>query len=265
MRCIVCHRVELEPGRQTCPKCPTRVRRALVQIVDLCALVPTEAVAHAGASLPLDPSGIRSNGTTMPGGDVITLAYGGATGSVLPSRSGDRSHAEDEYAGDQPSVLAALASWEDDWRERLEQRPAFTPGRMSLPARPASVSSSALYLRQHCDRMAQHPDHGGHPAFDEFAREIFQLQSRLRSAVRTDDGPEHGAPCPDCGETLMRPNAKPDRCTHDGPHREQGCDQGGRRDDWVCPDRDCGRTLTPREYHLAVWQAWHDLTHEATG
>lgn len=248
--CIVCERRELaDHEQQTCVHCLGRVRRALIDVEQLYALLPAEIVARAGTARPLDPSGVRGDDDPIPGGDALVLLAGGST-STTSSRTGDRTHAQDNLTSDIPSVLATLASWEDDWRSVLE-----------LPAAQdqATIAGCSVFLLRGLSYMAQH-----HPAFDEFAEDMGDLQRHLQRVTRQAAAVDRGAPCPYCGSRIVRhyddPDPCPRGCTHDG----EGHDQGGRRDTWVCSNRDCHQSFSEDQHRMAIWQA-HNLGRRAAG
>lgn len=282
-RCIVCRRRELTATElQTCAPCVGRTRTAILDIVQLYALLPEELTERAGTARPLD-AGPRGGDTTMPGGDVLILAAGGSDGAnqaraILREQNAD--HAEDEHPGDVPSVLATLTSWEDDWRKTLDIAPAGwrddTRGRGDHRyPRPTTVAEATGFLQSALAHMAQR-----HDAFDDFAHAMQQLRGHLERALRAGDPIERAAVhCPDCGGELRREYRRPDPCPDvwvpprdplgygihfdygilpgywaPCPHAGDGHDQGGRRDHWHCRDRRCGRLVEPAEYWLAVRQ-----------
>jgi hypothetical protein len=139
------------------------------------------------------------------------------------------------------SVAGVLDRYANDWREFLG---------ISVKLRMQDVTTSATFLLRAIDPMAK-----THPAFYEFAIDMLRLRDNLRRATRTNQPLERGVPCPYCNGRLVRRYLDPDPCTHLGAHRNGGCDQGGRRDDWLCSG-DCAKTFTEAEYNLAVWDAW---------
>lgn len=226
--CIVCHRAELEVSeRQTCIRCLGRTRSWLTDIKRWYPLLAREIVGRSGASrFPL--GGSRDDPEpALPGGDVL----------VMSAPAVDRG--SEDSRNDPMPVTWLLCQWEDDWRSRLQLASAHI----------MSAVESATWLDGRLSWAAQH-----HPAFDEFHDEIRDLQRELGAVTGQADLIDRGAkiPCPDCGQPLIRHYADPDPCSHGGEHREQGCDQGGRRDDWRCSSRPCGRTVTEREYWFAV-------------
>lgn len=241
--CIVCHRQALEPTeRQTCVGCLARTRNALAETVELYALLPGELTGHVGAARPPDAVG-KADTDGLP--EALVMLGGGTAGTVNGTRPTatdptGRAHAADVWPADPPSVLGVLGTWEDDWRD-VAGLPAATVE--------ATAATCSEFLLGRLGWAAQQ-----HPAFDEFAADVRQLVAMLQHVTRRDDVIDRGAkiPCPDCGRPLIRHYADPDPCTHRGPHRERGCDQGGRRDDWRCSSRACGRLVTEREYWFAV-------------
>lgn len=298
--CIVCHKPKLaDHEAQCCVTCLGRARRDLISIEQLYALLPAEIEGRAGTAKPLDVTGVRSDEISMPGGDALVLLAGGASGVVSSKPTthkpeGDRSHAADNLPTDVPSVLATLVTWEDDWRSELGMIPAgwkedskgTTDDHRYAP--PATVSGTTVFLIRGLSHMAQN-----HPAFDEFARDIRELKGHMERTLRAQDAVDRGAPCPYCGARIIRKFDDPDHCDpiwvppvmgfgyqpylgygryadkpghwkwcdHD-THRGERHDQGGRREGWVCSNRDCGKLFDDEQHRMAVWQA-HLLSEQA--
>lgn len=249
--CCVCHRQSLEPTeRQACVGCLACTRNALAETVELYALLPGELTGHVGAARPPDAIG-RPDTDGLP--EAMVMLAGGTAGTVIGTRPTatdptGRAHAADVWPSDPPSVLASLAFWEDDWR---------SVAGLGAAQAEATVASCSAFLLDQLGWAAQQ-----HPAFDEFAGDMHQLVAKLQYVTRSGDQVDRGAkiPCPDCGRPLIRHYADPDPCTHKGQHRERGCDQGGRRDDWRCSSRACGRLVDERSYWLAV--AYYEQQHQ---
>ena len=248
--CIVCGRDLDGADRQTCVRCLGRTRRNLLDIVDMYALLPDEILGRAGAAAPMDASGVRGEAETpLPGGDALVMLADGAVSRTYARRllhAADDSHAEDEWESDPQSILAELGGWEDDWW--ITRRADGFP-RDPEPARPASVAQSVDWLDRRLTWAAQH-----HDAFDEFARAIRHLAARLAAVVGSGEAVERGAPCPYCGGRIIRRYDDADPCEPGCAHDGDGHDQGGRRDDWVCSNRDCGQRFDDNQHRFAIWQ-----------
>lgn len=176
--CILC--AHTQTADQTCDPCIGRTRRTLIRIEQLYALLPYELAGRAGASLPMDPSGVRGENEPMPGGDILVMLGPGSTAW--------------HEAPDVDSVPGVLERWDTDWRITLAE-PAATG--------PATVTGCTLYLLRTLTRAAQ-----THHAFDEFADDMRRLRSRLELALRM--GPQWSeVPCY-CGGRLERPMPLPD-------------------------------------------------------
>lgn len=160
--CVVCQRRSLTAFEaQTCTPCVGRVRGLLAELVDGYALLaPTST-------------------------DALTLLGDGSMQRMY--RADEWTHGyRDEWPTDPLPVVAALASWEDFWREHFGD-PAG--GKATL----ATVTG---YLLRRLDRAAQ-----THPAFDEFAAELRRHRASVQAAVGLADVPvEAPAECFDCGE-----------------------------------------------------------------
>lgn len=229
--CVICRGHPTKTDPQACPRCVGRVGAALTAIGTAYAALAEELIATGSTSF--EPLGRGTTGSKILGGDILVL--------LAPGNADGRPDPGVELASDPHPPLAILASWEDDFR-RLRQMPAAETTTM-----PATID----FLRANLDWAARN-----HPALADFATEVFAIRTRLDTATQTTTAPDRGVGCPYCGERLIRRYAKPDpcppTCTHDGP----GHDQGGQRDGWECPNRNCARRYTPDEYRFAVWQAW---------
>ena len=233
-RCIVCRppRRRLAPDEpQTCRRCALDTLRHLATVELLYPLLTFELHGRVGAA-GVGPG----DGERFPFGDLLSLIGPGAETTAGP----------DAQPNDSPSVSAALASWEDDWRQT--QRQPGAPG-------PASVPTAAAYLRTNHAWAAN-----WHPAYDEFAADMRDLSRRMLAALRLVDTPAptpvHCIDWPEgadaaCGGRLVRDYDPPRPCVHRGGHRS-GCDQGGLRDEARCEV--CGRVYSQAEYHVA----YHD-------
>lgn len=180
--CIVCQTTHTPD--QTCQPCLGRTRRTLIRIEQLYALLPYELAGRAGASLPMDPSGIRGETEPMPGGDILVMLGPGSTAWHAMERD------------DVDSVPGVLERWDTDWRITLAE-PAATE--------PATVTGCVLYLLRRLTTAAQR-----HPAFDEFADDMRVMRDRLELALRIS--PQRSpVPCLQCGtRTLERPMPRDD-------------------------------------------------------
>lgn len=256
--CVVCGRASLtvhEP--QTCASCVTQTRHDLRAVERLTLALSDELASRAGARKPMNFAPSAHSDIPLPGGEGMVLLAPGSMGTVVASRDGDRSHANDHLPSDSPSVIAFLAGWEDVWRQWLGQ-----PATLMLP----TLAECVGFLVHYLPRTSQH-----HPAFAEFARELHALRERLERVSGEGTPREWGAvPCPGCSGRLRREYRPRKECQHVGSHCDHshvnprmwgcggtntcGCDQGGRSDPWVCRARDCGRVVQPWEYWLAVRQ-----------
>lgn len=252
LTCIVCNRdLDQRDGPQTCIRCLGRVRSSLTGIVDAYALLPAELIEAGGTSFEPIPTGPAES--RILGGDALVLLAPGSEGAHWARGDWhDKPPVNDNLPSDPQPPLAVLAGWEDDWRSIL-----------GLPAAgPATMATVTRFLHDHLGWAAQH-----HPAFDEFATDVYRLRVRLEQVTKTSHAPVRGIGCPECGETLIRRYADPDPCPNGCPHDGPGHDQGGLRDGWQCPNRTCDRHdrgFTDAEYNFALWIAWENQAMEAT-
>jgi hypothetical protein len=181
VKCIVCTHADVTG--QTCDRCISWVRRTLIRVEQLYPLLPYELAGRAGASLPMDPSGIHGDTEPMPGGDVLVMLGPGSTAW----------HSE---TVDIDSVLGVLERWDTDWRITFGE-PAATDQ--------ATVTGCSLYLLRRLVKAAQE-----HHAFDEFADDVRTLHDRTELALRVS--PQRSpVPCITCGHrALERPAPRED-------------------------------------------------------
>lgn len=218
--CVVCERRELAADEpQTCIWCLGRARGNLIALVDAYALLPAELVDRGGVSFEPIPVG-GSRETPIPGGEALVLLAGGSlSGEALP--------------GDPVPPLPVLIAWAAAWGARPALR---------------NLADVTGYLDRRLGWAAQNRED-----FPAFCSDVRALRARVEAVTRSREPIDYGAriPCPECTEPLVRYYADPKRCRHgDLPC---GCDQGGRRDSWHCPNRACGRVVTNREYNFAIW------------
>lgn len=213
--CVVCSTSLPADRPQTCTPCLAEVRRSLRRVVELYALLPATMLGGAYGE-PGKPRGdaAPTGEPPLPGGDVLVLLAGGSRG--LAHVWDDEL---DEQESDPQSVAFELGRWEDDWRLTRGEPAAEVAGTVLL---------AVAYLEPRIGWAAD-----SHPAFDEFARDVKRLLSRLATATATDDRPVAGAPCFECGTTLVR----------------RWSDRG-LEDDFTCPR--CRRVYEPAAYWLAV-------------
>lgn len=180
--CILCAHPQPATG-QTCDPCVGRVRRNLIRVEQLYALLPYELEGRAGASVPPDPSGVRGSRDHIPGGDILVLLGPGSVGW----------HSDPV---DVDSVLGVLEKYDTGWRIAFREPAADTP---------ATISRCALYLLQHLTKAAAEFDPGW---FVEFADDMRRLGHQLETALRM--GPQYSqVPCY-CGGRLERPAPRDD-------------------------------------------------------
>lgn len=208
--CIACGTSLPTEQPQACLPCVHDARSRLAEITELWATLPTY-LGHPKAPVMDASPGSKSDETPLPGGDVLSLLADGSDGRWAQGEA----HNLDHLPSDAPSIAHELSRWEDDWRNARAE-PASTQR--------ATVAGAANYLTA---RMTWAGDH--HPAFDEFTSDIRKLLSRLKTVTATDDRPETGAPCFDCGATLERRMGE---------------------ETYTCPR--CRRTYDPASYWLAV-------------
>lgn len=189
--CIVCQRRSLTIHEtQTCPTCIGRVRADLADILDGYAIL--EPTSLAAVTLLGDGTMQR----LMRPDELASL-----TVTQHPLARADEAWPKpirDEWPSDPLPVVAALASWEDFWREHYRD-----------PAGPKATLAGVIgYLTANLDtgRCAAQT----HPAFDEFAADVHRLRTAVQHAAGLADVPVAApASCFDCGGELLRTFAPP--------------------------------------------------------
>jgi hypothetical protein len=244
--CEVCHR-HLEAAEiGTCWLCIGRVRRDLVAIVDLVAMLPEHALRAAshGRLVAAEP---------IPGGDAIVMLGRGSEGL---SEDGTTN------VGDPEPPAWILGWWEEVFRQSLSlgsRRPPW-----QRPA-DATIADAQEFLGNHLEWAAHY-----HAGFHRFARDLAGCRRHLESLLHAGDAPMEGVACFECGETLRRDYRAPRPCScparpvsgpgvsaWDRNHADH--DQGGLSNPdpdygWYCPR--CTREYSPGEYRLAVAAAY---------
>lgn len=238
----------------TCTTCRGTTRRTLIDVADLAALLPDQAL-NGGHTGHLDAA------ADIPGGDAL----------VLMSRGSEGISDDDMQELLPPSYV--LAWWWQTWTEAKGEDPRSLPGR----PRPAALLVHAYaYLARNLDWAASN-----YPGFHAFARDLTRLRTQLEDRLHAGEQSAEGVPCFVCGADLARTYRDPKPCDcppkilryllshhlarHDQPGlcclgcawtmRHQLHDQGGDTTDdplagWSCPR--CQRAYSPGEYQLAV-------------
>lgn len=191
-----------------CEECITAVRDDLDAVVTLYARLRSEAIAV----------GTRGDRTdAVLGGDAMVMLA-----MTYPDQTGSRAEShEHERKNDPVPPLVTLAGWEDIYREHLEQPTDLT----------ATVERAAAYLDRQMHHMAATTD----VPFDEFAREVRQLRTRMEDVLHDGEREETGAPCPMCDRALVKKYGRTEAF-----------------DRWVCPSRRCGEWYLDHEYRRWV-------------
>lgn len=255
--CVVCAR-HLDAGElATCWSCVGRVRRDLIAIVDLVALLPGHALQSAlhGRLAAAEP---------IPGGDALVMLGRGSEGLSDDAATNP---------GDPEPPAWVLGWWEEMWREALvlgSKMPAWR-------RRPdETIATASVFLNDHLDWAAHY-----FSGFHVFADDLGKTRRHLEALLHAGEAPMEGVSCFGCGETLQREYRAPKPCScPPRPHcqiqrqqhpRAEGCpgcewdelhrghDQGGLANPdpdygWHC--HRCQREYSPGEYRLAVSAAY---------
>lgn len=153
----------------TCPRCIGRTRADIRWIVNLAALMPTEALSRGVNSEPANLAG--------PAGDPLVNSW----------RRIDISRATGAPIGDgieETAPTEVLGTWQwmlsEDYDHEL-------PDRITL-------ATAAAYLDRNLSSVANDPEQD----WPLMAREIRRCRSHLEAALHNSRAPERGAPCPEC-------------------------------------------------------------------
>jgi len=215
--CVVCGIEHV--GEQTCPACIGAARDGLLQIRNMFAQLPTQAVDGGGG-------GKLEAARPIPGGEAMVLMSPGSDGRArgwARERGDDVSHRGDELPSDPYPPTVMMTTWEDDWR-KIKSQPAEDL---------ATVFGAWDYLDGNLAWAAQN-----HDAFDSFAEEIRQQVARLEDVLQAGDRPEATVGCLHCRGKLVRGFSK----------------RTGFSDTYKCES--CFKTYNRDQYLGAVKAAW---------
>lgn len=206
-----------DPDTFACVHCTGAARRWLKTIPEHAARISVDLDGWSATSPGISPSSSRNAEQPLVGGDRLALISPGGDGRN--ARGHD--HAVDNLPSDPPSVLAALESWERDWRETMH---------ITAADQPATLTNVTGWLGRNLNWATRH-----HPAFDDFWRELRTLHGWLERAAGDTVRPVVGfVDCIDCRGVRLR--------------REWLRD--GLDDLWLCPK--CRRRYLVAEYHFAL-------------
>jgi len=217
--CICCTRSLRDQEQQSCALCVGRTRADLADIEMLYALLPAQLGHLTGSAY--DRQRPSDDGPALPGGNALVLLAAGSESSVQPDRHGNRDHAADSRPDDAPSASGLLGQWEDDFRSERSEPAASTE---------ATVTNTVAYLMPRIGWAGSH-----HPAFDEFARDVRRLRTRLEVTTGRSRRSVHApALCFNCGADAL----------------EREWTKAGLAEDWTC--HRCHQTYDHARYFLAI-------------
>lgn len=206
-----------------------------------------EAAIHSASA--------KVDGTSLPGGAAM-VALGPVANLEAWEHMTEASErlaraytsAEDEDPDDAWSAFQLLEFWSEAWRRETGAEYGQRP----------TITSEANFIRWSLDWAWDNE-----PGWDDFANDVRTAHLRLEDILKAGHRTEVGVPCLACSTDLIRPTHRRrehDRCNgHDGvcylPHDRCPHDRGGLRDEWVCPNEDCGRVYDMESYARATSHA----------
>lgn len=224
-------------GELTCARCIGRARTTLRRIVDLSALMHTQALAD----------GVDSEAANLAGPGADPEAW---TWRKISARQGRAWHVSLVEDDDEHHPYLVLGRWDLMIREDYDH-PSDVP---------VTIANAADYLERQLGRIAQ--DDG--QDFTLFAAELKRCRQHLEAVLHNDDRPDRGAPCPACIEE----SGKGPRLTRSWGH---WCDDTDcarlhfadtTEDVWRCP-ANTAHSWGEEDYRLRVADVYADTTRPA--
>jgi hypothetical protein len=201
--CCVCRRAHADV---TCAECVGATRDDLHEIAALGGALPTETL-HKG---------VESEAAMLWGPSADPEAWRNRAMSAMVGRLDD-AYLED--ARDEAHPLWVLGTWEQLWRDHMDQP---TDLRATLPR-------LVDYLNRQMHVMAEDAE----VPFEDFARDLRQCRAHLEAVLHDGEQKDTGAPCMSCGVPLERVWGKEEQA-----------------DGWRCPR--CKQRSTEDQYRFAV-------------
>lgn len=193
----------------TCPRCIGRARASIGWIVNLSALMPTEALS----------AGVNSEAANLAGPAADPEAW---SWRKVAARQGVAWHVSLLEDDDEHHPLTVLGRWAmmlaEDWGHDLPR---------------LDVATAAAYLDRNLSRLANDPEQD----FPLFASEVRKCRTHLESVLHNSGKLDQGAPCPSCAEA----GEKAPRLRRQFGHwcEDPTCEKVHYADDsgdrWVCP------------------------------
>ena len=203
--CCICGRVHVVAG--ACPECVASVRDDLLTIAQLCDALPTEAVHR----------GVHSEAAMLWGPTADPEAWNFRKMSALMGRV-DAAWLED--CRDEQHPLWVLGTWEQMWREHLDQPTDLR----------ATLTRLVDYLNARMHVMAATDE----VPFEEFARDLRGCRAHVQNVLGDQaQGDRANIGCFECSGDL-----------------ERKLTDHGFEDHWTC--RRCRRRYTYAEYNFAL-------------
>lgn len=185
--CCVCSRNHADV---TCPECLASSRDDLHVIAQLCDALPAETI-HRGVNSEAamlwgptaDPEAWRNRAMSAM---VGRLDKRDAHGEVIVVNSG---YLED--CRDEKHPLFVLGTWEQVWRDHLDQ--------------PTDLAATLPRLVAYLDRQLHVMAQAEEPPFDDFARDLRQCRAHLEDVLHDQQAEDKTrVPCLDCGTLLVK-------------------------------------------------------------
>jgi hypothetical protein len=223
--CGVCHRTH---APATCPECTATQRDELDEIRRICGLLPAEARRRGVNGEAMMLTGPAANAEAF-GNHAMSALRGRlckchARGQVCPAyfdKTCPDAAAYLEDARDEAHPLWVLGTWENAWRDALDQ-----PSDLKQ-----TVARAADYIDRHLHEMAQRDE----PDFAQFATELRGCRTHLQTVIHDENqGDPANVGCFECGAKIERKLTERD----------------GFEDHWTCTR--CHRRYTYAEYNFAL-------------
>lgn len=223
--CGTCRRAH---ANVTCAECVAGAREELAAIQRICGVLPSEASRRGVNGEAMMLNGPAANAEAWGNqhmsalrGRLCKCVTRGQTCPAFYNRMCPDAAAYLEDARDEAHPLWVLGTWENVWRDALDQ-----PSDLRQ-----NVERASAYIGRHLHEMAERDE----PDFAQFAVELRGCRAHLEAVIHDErQGDVANVGCFDCGGRLERKLTERD----------------GFEDHWTCGR--CRRRYTYAEYNFAL-------------